>query len=381
MQTGARKIIFSIGALLVLAGLGLALRIPYFYIHAHAVSTNLLRQMNPPLQPPSVANNTRSTALTVTNEPFTPSVPLALPSSATLLGEIKIPQIRVTAPVLQGTDDVELNIAVGHLPTSAYPGSPGTSVIAAHNATFFRHIDQLKPGATIQIQTKDSVFTFSVVEAKIVHVGDPVLNTALPSLVLESCYPLNALYLTPERYLVTAKFVSAKTNLQSEQTTESSDIYTADIPFNLTQTARTLSANHLPMGTLSYSGAPAESFIQSSAPLSATNVITQLYLAFVHASTAENLSDLHALWPSASLQELQSTQTNPLFGYKVNNGLDYRNRFNITLAVQASSLQSATATTDIQIGSATYHVTCLFSLSFQHKIHIEKIVIERVNQS
>lgn len=114
---------------------------------------------------------------------------------------LEIPVLQLTAPVVQGIQTAQLNIAAGHLPTSVEPGQPGTSIVAAHNVTWFRHINRLKPGATIRVLTPHTTLVFRVATSRIVHVGTPVANTPNASLVLEACYPLNALYLTPYRYL------------------------------------------------------------------------------------------------------------------------------------------------------------------------------------
>ena len=60
-----------------------------------------------------------------------------------------IPAIGLTAPVEEGTDDAELNVAVGHVPSSVWPGKTGNTVLEAHDVSYFVNIDQLKPGDTI----------------------------------------------------------------------------------------------------------------------------------------------------------------------------------------------------------------------------------------
>jgi hypothetical protein len=47
---------------------------------------------------------------------------------------------------------------------------------------------------------------------KVEKVGYNIENFPYPGLVLESCYPLNALYITPNRYLVFAKFITSSTS-------------------------------------------------------------------------------------------------------------------------------------------------------------------------
>jgi sortase A len=106
--------------------------------------------------------------------------------------------------VLQGTSDAILAVAPGHEPQSVMPGTPGTAVIVAHNLTFFRNIDLLRHGDPLTVQTAAGTFTFRVTGHRIVPADTSLPNTPRASLALIACYPLNALYLTPQRYVVFA---------------------------------------------------------------------------------------------------------------------------------------------------------------------------------
>src|SRR5260370_4103432 len=59
-------------------------------------------------------------------------------------GLLEIPVLRLVAPVLEGTAYALLNQAVGHVPARACPGQPGTSVLAAHDVTWFSRIGPLR---------------------------------------------------------------------------------------------------------------------------------------------------------------------------------------------------------------------------------------------
>jgi len=48
------------------------------------------------------------------------------------LAILRIPKIRLEAPVLDGTDDATLNRGVGHIDETAEPGTDGNSGIAGH---------------------------------------------------------------------------------------------------------------------------------------------------------------------------------------------------------------------------------------------------------
>lgn len=124
-----------------------------------------------------------------------------------LLGTLDIPRLGLKTAFRQGTGDVVLLQTPGHFMGSVLPGQVGTSLIAAHNVTFFRHLDRLVPGDEVKITTAQGVFWFRVTGSAVVSDQATVVNTLEPSVDLVACYPLNALYFTPDRYVVHAVMV------------------------------------------------------------------------------------------------------------------------------------------------------------------------------
>ncbi|MCY0897232.1 MAG: class D sortase [Alicyclobacillaceae bacterium] len=339
------------GAVLLAAGIAVGVRIPLFYMRSHVVGDTLLkraehevngggpgRQALAPIQ--SVA-----TALTEA---------LGGTPDAPLLGMIDIPSLHVKAPILQGTSSTVLNVGAGHLKTSAMPGKPGATVIAAHNATWFRHINELTKGQTIIVETPKASYTYHVERSEVVHVGQTVPNTLQPSLILEACYPLNALYLTPTRYLVFAKLVDTAAHTE-QLVSNGGAIYQAELPKSLLHGPVLLQNNPLPMGTLTYSGHPNESFQESNAPLSAVNAMTELFLAVVHTSARTNLSDLYAILKgtvdsSKLTWEQFEIAHNPLYGKSLSS-VSYASSYDIVLHVDGNTLKSAEGVAVVQTGS------------------------------
>jgi sortase A len=137
------------------------------------------------------------------------------PTKGKVIGMLEIPSLQIKEAILEGTDEPELAKAPGHLPDSVLPGQLGKSIIAAHNATTFRHIDRLQPGDTFTVRTEQGIFTFKVTGQRILHVKDELPDTAYPALSLETCYPLDALYLTDQRLFVETALV--KSELKSEK--------------------------------------------------------------------------------------------------------------------------------------------------------------------
>jgi sortase A len=128
-----------------------------------------------------------------------------------LSGILSIPSLNLKAPVEEGTDDAELNVAVGHDPQSVWPGVNGAAVFLAHDVSYFVHLNALKAGDVITYQTACNTVKFVVSSQQIVAAGSAVSNTTNASLVLDTCYPPNALFFTPKRLLVRATEVSAAT--------------------------------------------------------------------------------------------------------------------------------------------------------------------------
>jgi sortase A len=80
---------------------------------------------------------------------------------------LRIPRIGLTAPVAEGISKSKvLNRGyVGHYPGTAQPGRAGNVALAGHRNTHgepFRHLDELRPGDTVTIETYDARYTYAV---------------------------------------------------------------------------------------------------------------------------------------------------------------------------------------------------------------------------
>jgi sortase A len=122
------------------------------------------------------------------------------------LAILRIPRIRLEVPVLDGTDDVSLNRAVGHIADTARPGTDGNSGIAGHRDGFFRGLKDIAPGDSIQLETLLATEVYRVeriwiVDPEDVSVLDP---TPARSLTLVTCYPFYFVGSAPRRFIVRA---------------------------------------------------------------------------------------------------------------------------------------------------------------------------------
>lgn len=108
---------------------------------------------------------------------------------------VSIPALDLDETIGQGVDWAALMAGVGMLPNGALPRNDGDNVVlAAHNDIYgelFRHLDQLKPGDQMQIQTRTGVYTYQVRDTLYVQPNDVYVmeSQGTPMLTLISCYP------------------------------------------------------------------------------------------------------------------------------------------------------------------------------------------------
>jgi LPXTG-site transpeptidase (sortase) family protein len=210
-----------------------------------------------------------------------------------LAGVLSIPALGVTAPVESGTSDAVLAVAVGHFDGTPWPGQPGTAALLAHDVSYFAEIDRLVPGDRILYRSGCVTETFTVTGHQIVRDGAPVPSMTGTALVLDTCWPTDALWYTPNRYLVEA--VESGISVGGAQATTTpapsppfATSFTTPAPPALEATGLTLQDNEEPMGTMRFTGAPAPAWTQSPAPLALEAAALSDYFGAYHAAAADN---------------------------------------------------------------------------------------------
>jgi sortase A len=130
----------------------------------------------------------------------------------TPLAVLRIPKISLEAPLLDGTDDLTLNHAVGRIAGTARPGEPGNIGIAGHRDGFFRGLKDVRVGDAIELKTLKGTDTYVVDEIQIVSPRqvEVLRPTSVPSLTLVTCYPFYFFGSAPQRYIVTASLSPEK---------------------------------------------------------------------------------------------------------------------------------------------------------------------------
>lgn len=133
-------------------------------------------------------------------------VPARVVAPGATIGRIEIPRLGVTAIVRAGSDARTLQLAVGHIPGTAYPGERGNVGLAGHRDTFFSRLRDIQTDDAIHVVTPEGHFTYRVQRTNIVQPSDVwVLDrTPEPSLTLVTCYPFSYVGAAPERFVVRA---------------------------------------------------------------------------------------------------------------------------------------------------------------------------------
>jgi LPXTG-site transpeptidase (sortase) family protein len=221
-------------------------------------------------------------------------------------GILSIPAIHLQAPVEEGTEDQELNVAVGHAPASVWPGLSGTSVFLAHDVSYFVHLNALKPGDVITYSTACNTWKYQVTDQQVVTAGSSVANTTSATMVLDTCWPPNALFFTSQRLLVHATEVGtaakggsldpAKEFVNTVQSTS----YRTSAPPPLQAQGLSLDQNYAPMGTMSLVNASV-GFAQSPGPLSLEAAALETYFGALHAANQQNSAFWGAVAPGVVL--------------------------------------------------------------------------------
>ena len=126
--------------------------------------------------------------------------------TGTPLALLRIPKLKLEAPVLEGIDAVTLNSGVGRIPGTAFPGEAGNLGIAGHRDGFFEGLKNINKGDVVELTVKQKTNTYVVDMIEITSPDDiSVLHSSTePELTLVTCYPFRFIGRAPRRFIVHA---------------------------------------------------------------------------------------------------------------------------------------------------------------------------------
>lgn len=134
-----------------------------------------------------------------------------LPKEGEWIGTLELVSLNKTVKVIQGTSRTQLKKGAGHYIKSALPGEIDNCVISGHRETAFLGIGKLVVGDSLVVTTSAGVFTYQVVETRIVAEDDTtvIVPSDVAMLTLTTCYPFNTPGYSPERYIVSAILIES----------------------------------------------------------------------------------------------------------------------------------------------------------------------------
>lgn len=134
------------------------------------------------------------------------------PEIGEVMGKLIIPSIDLTAPIVEGTENEQLAKGVGHYSGSVLPGEHDNTVLAGHNNTVFSRIGNIQIGDDILIETSAGTFTYRITEQKIVNEDDRTVIVPYDhaALTIVTCYPLDFIGPTPDRYILIGELVQGE---------------------------------------------------------------------------------------------------------------------------------------------------------------------------
>ena len=122
------------------------------------------------------------------------------------IAKLSIDSVKLSTVVLNNVSGEALAFGVGHLPSSAKPGTNGNIVISAHRDGVFRKLQNVHKNDIIILESTNGVDKYKVNEI-IVTANDDVQwidNTESNIITLITCYPFNYIGNSEQRFIIRA---------------------------------------------------------------------------------------------------------------------------------------------------------------------------------
>lgn len=130
------------------------------------------------------------------------------------MGTLLCDKIKLNVPVYLGDTKENLIYGAGVYAGGSVPGESGTTLISAHNITYFRPLEKIKEEDIITFSTEDMIYTYKVQNIHIFKDSKEytIKKDGAEQLVLYTCYPFNVSgEMTEQRFFVTCSLVSIET--------------------------------------------------------------------------------------------------------------------------------------------------------------------------
>lgn len=129
------------------------------------------------------------------------------PASGDLYGQIVVDSLGVDEPLFFGDDPTILSRGAGQYVGTVFPGEKGTTLIGGHNSSGFGKLIDIKVDDVVEVKTTYGTYQYKVIETKVMKYNAEEVNASLERgdqdyLLLYTCYPVNMLGLTDDRFFV-----------------------------------------------------------------------------------------------------------------------------------------------------------------------------------
>lgn len=185
-----------ISMILLVTGLSLVGYGGYHYFHTKQSQQQSLDQANQ-IGPATAINVLEAEKIAKEFKPVTGDV----------IGVLSIPVIESELPIVEGTDEDDLEKGVGHFRGTAYPLQEDQIVLSGHRDTVFRRMGELKIGDELIVKVSYGEFVYVISDTKVVDADDrTIIQSTAPNeiLTVTTCYPFTFIGNAPERYIITA---------------------------------------------------------------------------------------------------------------------------------------------------------------------------------
>jgi sortase A len=134
------------------------------------------------------------------------------PAADELVGVLVIRSLQIEAPLYADTSELYLNRGVGLIPQMARPDQLGNIGIAGHRDGFFRALEAIEQGATIELITRSASYRYRVVTVDVVGRDNTELlrRSDSPLLTLVTCHPFYFVGSAPDRFVVRSVLISSQ---------------------------------------------------------------------------------------------------------------------------------------------------------------------------
>ncbi|WP_257391500.1 class D sortase [Cytobacillus gottheilii] len=126
------------------------------------------------------------------------------------IGILQLPSIDGELPIIEGTDEDELEKGVGHFSSTVLPGQGDQILLSGHRDTVFRRLGDVQIGDLVHVVMPYGKYTYKMNKSYIVDADDTtVIRSTAPEelLTISTCYPFSFIGDAPDRYILEAELI------------------------------------------------------------------------------------------------------------------------------------------------------------------------------